>query len=1059
MGTKSAWARALFCSAVSWAVLAAGCAEPHRDAAAPATADVELPAPSLTVGNLDARSALQPAALRDLALSVGEDAAARFGLEHVHATINPVTLGTKSLNSSFGYLTAADASAPSDIARRFVAANGDLLGVDTLDLDTMIETDRVYSRITGATHFYYQQTHAGLPVWGAQLQVHVNRDGRVMSASNGFSRNIARSINTLAPAFDAVTAVRAAASHLGVASVQPVLLESSSLAVGAPTVVAAPELSIEPVPARLAWQATGPGDVRLVYNLLVQTTDGQHAYDMTVDAVTGQVWSRADWTAAHSYRVFGMPIEHPEDGVRSMVNTPPDETASPQGWFTAGKTLTRGNNVDAYVEPVDAGGPAPDDSSGQYADCGASLVCDFTIDLNAAPETYEDGAIANLFYWNNLIHDIQYQYGFDEVAGSFQRDNFGRGGFGNDAVRAEAQDDRENSFVRNNANFFTPPDGQAPQMQMYLWDFGNGPSDPERDGDLSSNIIAHEYGHGISIRQVGGPGNSSCLNTQQQPGEGWADFMGFMYTLKASDSGDAGVVIGDWALGNAAGIRSFPYTTNRAINTHTYEDINAANGQPHATGEKFAQALWLMTWNLIDEHGFDPDLANAFGGAGNQRAMLYVNEGFKQTACSPSFADARDGILLAAREINGDEDLCAIWDAFAELGVGFDAEDAGGRLPVANGFQAPENCGCILPDEGVGVATVDGRDVNLSVVPADAGCGADETNGVATALLSYWERGDEANVSDISLTRQGDDFAGELPPQASGTVLQYRLEVTFDDGTVVTLPDNPADDAYTVAFGSVEEIYCTDFETDDHGFAFSEVGTFEIGPAVNGGGDPDQAFSGARFLGSAIGGTYENNADNDVASVTVSGLTGYDNLHLRYRRWLGVEDARFDQAFVRVGGSTVFTNQNGGGRLHHIDQEWRFVDHDISEVVETDAANIEFGIDSDGGLVFGGWNIDDVCVVSYVQAVCGDGTVNEAEGEECDDGNTADGDGCSATCTDEADPAPDPDPDPDPDDTTGGDDGDVGGGCSVSSSRDSTRLAFWLVAVLGLVVRRWRLRG
>ena len=35
-------------------------------------------------------------------------------------------------------------------------------------------------------------------------------------------------------------------------------------------------------------------------------------------------------------------------------------------------------------------------------------------------------------------------------------------------------------------------------------------------------------------------------------------------------------------------------------------------------------------------------------------------------------------------------------------------------------------------------------------------------------------------------------------------------------------------------------------------------------------------------------------------------------------------------------------------------------------------------------------------------ASCGDGTVNDAE--QCDDGNTVDGDGCSSTCTDEAAP-------------------------------------------------------
>lgn len=44
---------------------------------------------------------------------------------------------------------------------------------------------------------------------------------------------------------------------------------------------------------------------------------------------------------------------------------------------------------------------------------------------------------------------------------------------------------------------------------------------------------------------------------------------------------------------------------------------------------------------------------------------------------------------------------------------------------------------------------------------------------------------------------------------------------------------------------------------------------------------------------------------------------------------------------------------------------------------------------------------------------CGDGEVGR--GEQCDDGNLIDGDGCSASCREEPPPPPDPDPDPDPD--------------------------------------------
>ena len=64
------------------------------------------------------------------------------------------------------------------------------------------------------------------------------------------------------------------------------------------------------------------------------------------------------------------------------------------------------------------------------------------------------------------MHDITYQYGFDEVAGNFQANNLGRGGAGNDYVLADAQD---GSGV-NNANFSAPADGSSGRMQMYLWD-------------------------------------------------------------------------------------------------------------------------------------------------------------------------------------------------------------------------------------------------------------------------------------------------------------------------------------------------------------------------------------------------------------------------------------------------------------------------------------------------------------------------------------------------------------------------------------------------------------
>jgi hypothetical protein len=73
-------------------------------------------------------------------------------------------------------------------------------------------------------------------------------------------------------------------------------------------------------------------------------------------------------------------------------------------------------------------------------------------------------------FLNNTIHDILYRHGFDEAAGNFQVDNFGKGGVGDDPVRAEAQD----GGGTDNANFATPPDGSRPRMQVYLWTGAGG---------------------------------------------------------------------------------------------------------------------------------------------------------------------------------------------------------------------------------------------------------------------------------------------------------------------------------------------------------------------------------------------------------------------------------------------------------------------------------------------------------------------------------------------------------------------------------------------------------
>lgn len=229
---------------------------------------------------------------------------------------------------------------------------------------------------------------------------------------------------------------------------------------------------------------------------------------------------------------------------------------------------------------------------------------------------------------------------------------------------------------------------QASTAATILDVVGDGPTSritigQDRDSDFDAGIIAHEYGHGLSNRLVGGPANTSCLGNQEQMGEGWSDYVGLMLTMQAGDTAQQRRGVGTYVSFepiDGIGIRNAPYSTDFAINNYTYQSVISQGGTglsiPHGIGFVWATMLWEMTWELIAAHGFDPDVYNAAGMAGNQIALNLVTQGLKLTPCNPGFVTGRDAILAAdvllyptgtpgiGRHYN------QIWTAFARRGLG-----------------------------------------------------------------------------------------------------------------------------------------------------------------------------------------------------------------------------------------------------------------------------------------------------------------------------------------------------------------------------------------------------
>ncbi|MPZ89630.1 MAG: hypothetical protein GEU81_16530, partial [Nitriliruptorales bacterium] len=400
-----------------------------------------------------------------------------------------------------GFLTAPRSSSPEDIARDFIEARRQELGLTAADTADLIVTDAFESSHAGVTHVYLRQRHQELEVVGANTTVNIADDGSVVHAVARFMPDLAGSAAGRA-SLDAPQATRRGAEQLGLEPTSDPEVLTRRTGPERETVLSDGGVSEQPIPAELVYQPTEDGELRLAWNVEIEEPSGEHWWNASIDAQTGELLATVDYvdqddvrataaalarpaaattsgtgtatsttTAAQadgaSYRVYGLPLETPNDGERSLVTDPADPLASPFGWHdTDGvegpeSTRTQGNNVHAYTDHNNSNTPDPVSDP----DGGPELVFDFPLDLTEHPHEYSDAAVTNLFYLNNIIHDVFYRYGFDEASGNFQVNNYGRGGLGGDDVRAEAQD----GGGMNNANFAAPSDGNRPRMQMFLW--------------------------------------------------------------------------------------------------------------------------------------------------------------------------------------------------------------------------------------------------------------------------------------------------------------------------------------------------------------------------------------------------------------------------------------------------------------------------------------------------------------------------------------------------------------------------------------------------------------
>jgi hypothetical protein len=585
-----------------------------------------------------------------------------------------------------GGIAAPAAGEPRDLARAFVAAHADLFGLDLAEVRALRPTSSIGLK-SGSHVVYFTQTAGGLDTFDGRLQVLLSPDGSVLSISASTYADLDPPRTALVSAVEAVT--------LAVADVYPGYVftgaqQSEPQGVDRKIVFEQGEFGLPPS-VRLIVFPTASGS-RLAWEVRIAERSLYTSYRILIDAQDGTLLYRHNTTEYADARRLDGPRPLPKteeenpDGY-DLATIPAATPESPLGWIDGAGTSLEGNNATSHVGWRDQPGLAE-----------SSAIYDYPFGTTRS-------ALVNTWWAVNELHDWLYARGFDEQAGNFQADNFGKGGLGNDPLGVVVLE----GFPQGNS-FMVPPSVDGDRSWVHLaWvrcrfcRDQDGLTDApvtvgERQSGYYESIVIHEAMHAVTNRRVGGPGDDACLDQAQSAalGESWSDLIGRTLTGVLFDG-----------LYEGGGIN------RRFSHDLTYGDLCNADDtgcQEHTDGLIFSAALWDLRDSM---EALDPA-----GGVADWEQL--VVESLALTPCDPSMLVARDAVLDADQTLFGSafEDL--IWNAFANRGMGDDASSTGAAdtAPV-EGFAVPAGSACSVPGAPTTVAAAaDGS--NAILVTYDA---------------------------------------------------------------------------------------------------------------------------------------------------------------------------------------------------------------------------------------------------------------------------------------------------------------------------------------------------
>ena len=590
---------------------------------------------------------------------------------------------------------------------------------------------------------------------------------------------------------------------------------------------------------------------KLVYEVHVETKNEEGIpgnYYTLVDAHTGEVYYRQNKVHA-----CGAYILEANTEVTSEITDNPLVSTESRGlgyirvevdgdFYYADENGIL--NLDFITEPTDATIELRGLWSRVSEGTGATNIEDLDITLvpgdNLIAFDTETGATpseVSAYYHQNIVHD--HMKSLFPTFDGLDVDQL---------IRVERNDGSCNAFYDGSSTNFYQDGGGCPATALF------------------SDVVYHEYGHGINYDLYAGLGDPGGMNNGAMQ-EGYADVWGFTITEDP--------ILGQGFSGGAA-----TYVRRYDLAPKVYPDD--LTGAVHGDGEIIAGAWWDVAENLGDDIPSTTVLwaetwnATPDGPSGDEGTI------YREILLEALLADDDDGDLGT-----GTPNDLAIIEAFAEHGI---------TLLATTVVEHDDYLEAFIPDETLTIQA--DMFVDFPVYLGDFS-------------MYYRTEGGATWTPQIMTEVSGTLFEAEIPAQPDGTIVEYYFEVTdIYGGTAVINPkqsnveDDPNLPYYALVGYVVQET--EDFDNTFGDWAIDPFGTDNATTGIWEVDDPVETSDGSfinqpgsdntpgpsslcAFTGNASPG--EGLGVNDVDGGATSLLTPYfdasvyDDPVFTYYRW------------------------------------------------------------------------------------------------------------------------------------------------------------------------------